>query len=60
MAELVVIGVAMGVGGAFGGKLLEALEAKKAEKAERNRMEQKRKAFAMACEDFEKDQKQIS
>ena len=60
MAELIAIGISLGVGGAFGGKLLEALEAKKAEKAERKRREQKRKAFAMVCEDFEKDLKKIS
>lgn len=55
MEEMIAVGIAIGIGGAFGGKLLEALEAKKAIRAERKRREQKRKAFVQAHEDFVKN-----
>lgn len=60
MGDLIAVGITLGIGSVFGRKLIEVYEAKKAIRAERKRREQKRKAFAMACEDFEKDQKQIS
>ncbi|OHW63116.1 hypothetical protein EUAN_09000 [Andreesenia angusta] len=55
MGDLIAVGITLGIGSVFGRKLIEVYEAKKALRAERKRREQKRKAFAMVCEDFRND-----
>lgn len=52
MGDLIAVGITVGIGSVFGRKLIEVYETKKAIRAERKKKEQKRKAFAMVCEDF--------